>query len=76
MVTTAKLTNLQLDLIKMFSFQLNDIQLFEIRDILTKYFAEKAAEEMDKLWLDNNWTDETMKNWANEHLRTPYKDKL
>jgi len=74
MVTTAKLTNLQLDLIKMFSFQLNDIQLLEIRDILTKYFADKATNEMDKLWINNNWTDETMKNWANEHLRTPYKD--
>jgi len=74
MVATAKLTNLQLELIKMFSFQLNDIQLFEIRDILTKYFAEKATDEMDKLWLNNHWTNETMDNWANEHMRTPYKD--
>ncbi len=74
MVTTAKLTNLQLDLIKMFSFQLNDNQLFEIRDILTKYFADKATNEMDQLWLDNNWTDETMEKWANEHLRSPYKE--
>jgi hypothetical protein len=74
MITNAKLTNLQLELIKMFSFQLNDTQLLEIRDILTKYFADKATNEMDKLWLNNKWSDETMENWANEHLRTTYKD--
>ncbi len=75
MVATAKLTNLQLELIKMFSFQLDDIQLIEIRDILTKYFAENATKEMDKLWQNNNWSNETMENWANEHIRTPYNFK-
>jgi len=74
MSTSIKLTNLQLELIKMFSFQLNDIQIIEIRDILTKYFAERATNEMDKLWTNLNWTNDTMDNWANEHLRTPYKD--
>jgi hypothetical protein len=74
MVTTAKLSNLQLELIKMFSFQLSDLQLVEIRDILTKYFAEKASDEMDKLWKTQNWTNETMDSWTNEHLRTQYKD--
>ncbi len=74
MVTTAKLSNLQLELIKMFSFQLSDSQLVEIRDILTKYFAENASNEMDKLWTSHNWTNETMDNWTNEHLRTQYKD--
>jgi hypothetical protein len=75
MNTTAKLTNLQLELIKIFSFQLNDNQLIEIRDILTKYFAENATKEMDKLWLNNGWTNETMENWANEHMRTTYNLK-
>jgi len=74
MTTIAKLTNLQLELIKMFSFQLNDIQLIEIRDILTKYFAEKATNEMDKLWANFNLNNCTMDNWVNEHLRTSYKD--
>jgi len=73
MTTITKLTNLQLELIKMFSFQLNDVQIIEIRDILTKYFAEKATNEMDKLWTDFNWDNNTMDNWSNEHLRTSYK---
>ncbi len=73
MVTTAKLTNLQLELIKMFHFQLDDNQLIEIRGILTTYFAEKATNEMGKLWENQNWTNDTMENWSNEHLRTSYK---
>jgi hypothetical protein len=73
-MVTSKLTNLQLELLKMFSFELNDSQLLEIRDILTQYFAEKATNEMDKLWFNNNWNNETMENWANDHIRTPYKD--
>jgi hypothetical protein len=30
---------------------------------------------MDKLWDENNWTDETMESWLNEDLRTPYQQK-
>ncbi len=74
MVGTQKLSNLQLELIKTFSYQLDDTQLLEIKDILSKYFAEKATQEMDKLWDENKWTNATMDTWANEHLRTPYKE--
>jgi len=74
MEVTQKLTNLQLELIKVFSYQLNDVQLLEIRDILTKYFADKATNEMDNLWIENKWNSNTMDNWAEEHMRTPSKD--
>ncbi|MCK4664460.1 MAG: hypothetical protein KAT68_16445 [Bacteroidales bacterium] len=72
MISAQKLTNLQLELLKIFSYQLSDNQLIEIKDILSKYFAEQATEEMDNLWEKNNWTNKTMDNWTNEHLRTPY----
>ena len=68
-----KLTNLQLELVKIFSYQLPEDQLIEIKNILAKYFAEKASDEMDKLWNENSWTNKTMENWSNEHLRMPYE---
>lgn len=74
MEVTQKLSNLQLELIKVFSYHLNDVQLLEIRDILTKYFADKATQEMDDLWIENKWNSNTIDNWAEEHMRTPYKD--
>lgn len=73
MIPAQKLTNLQLELVKLFSYKVDDSQLIEIKQILGTYFAEKASEEMDRLWDENNWTEDTMKEWANEHLRTPYE---
>jgi len=70
---TQKLTNLQLELLKIFSYQLNQQQLTDIKNLLANYFAEQATQEMDKLWEENNWDNNTMEEWANEHLRTPYR---
>ena len=64
-----KLTNLQLELLKVFSFQLNQQQLTDIRDLLANYFAEQASQEMDKLWEQNGWDENTMIEWASEHTR-------
>lgn len=57
------LTNLQLELIKLFSLDLSDEQLMEVRQLLAKYFAEKASDEMDRLWDENGWDNETMDSW-------------
>ena len=72
MITTNKLTNLQLELLKVFSYQLHETQLKDIKKLLSEYFANKASDEMDNLWDENSWTNETMQEWSNEHLRTPY----
>jgi glycine betaine/choline ABC-type transport system substrate-binding protein len=69
MEAVGKLTNVQLELLKLFQYNLPEKQLAEIKNILAKYFAKTATEEMDKLWIENNWTNDTMKEWANEHLR-------
>lgn len=74
MVFTEKLTNLQIELVKLFAYQIPDNQLLEIKDLLAKYFAEAASKEMDKLWEENQWNDQTMEDWLNEHNRTPYLD--
>ena len=74
MEVAQKLSNLQLELIKVFSQQLDEVQLFEIRDLLSNYFAEKATQEMDKHWTENNWNNKTIDVWANEHMRTPIKE--
>ncbi len=57
---TQKLTNLQLELLKIFSYQLNPLQLTDIKNLLANNFAEPATQEMDKLWEENNWDNNTM----------------
>lgn len=64
------LTNLQLELLEIFSVDLPESQLLEIRGLLARYFAEKATEEMDRLWEERGWTEQTMKDWASDHFRS------
>jgi hypothetical protein len=72
MVHSQKLTNLQLELVKLFSYKVAENEVLEIKQLLSNYFADKATEEMDRLWDENNWSEETMKDWSNEHLRVAY----
>ena len=54
---------------------LSDEQLLEIKSLLTNYFAQKATEEMDKIFEENNWGHEQIDKWANEHMRTKYESQ-
>jgi hypothetical protein len=69
MEAAGKLTNVQIELLKLFRYNLPEKQLAEIKNILAKYFAKAATAEMDKLWEENGWNNDVMKAWANEHLR-------
>ncbi len=70
---TTKLSNLQLELLKIFSFNVSEEQLDDIKKMLSQYFAEKASDEMDKLWEERGWNNDTMDKWLEERMRTPYK---
>jgi hypothetical protein len=64
------LSNLQVELLQMFKYNLPENQLLEVKKILAEYFAKMATDEVDKLWDKNKWTDATMDTWVNEHLRS------
>lgn len=63
------LTNLQLELLKLYANQLPEEQLLEIKMLLGKYFAQKATEAMEKIWHEQQLTPDDMKQWVNEHNR-------
>ena len=67
-----KLSNLQLELLRMFHYDLGDEQLSEIKNLLAQYFADKLTSEIDSLFEANNWGDEKIEEWGNEHMRTKY----
>ena len=52
----------------------NEEQQMEIPDLLAHYFAEKAFDEADKLWDDGIIGEQTIEEWKNEHMRTPYEE--
>jgi hypothetical protein len=63
------LSNLQKELLKLYSNDVSDETLFEIRLMLSQYFAKKATEAMDKFLDENGIDEETLNGWANEHNR-------
>ncbi|MFT3704954.1 MAG: hypothetical protein QM802_21490 [Agriterribacter sp.] len=70
---SSKLSNLQLELLKIFSRNIPDEQLHEIKGILSRYFADKASDEFEKLAEQRGWTADTYRTCANEHNRSSRK---
>jgi hypothetical protein len=55
------LSNLQLELLKAFSHQLDEKDLVELRGMLALFFAKKAIESANEVWDKEGW-DEKMIN--------------
>lgn len=64
-----KLSNLQMELLKLYARNVPDEELKDIKKMLVEYYLKKADEEMDRLWEENGWTQETMEEWLKEDLR-------
>ena len=64
-----RLNDTQREILNLFSNNIPNQQWEEIKSMLSNYFAEKISDEVDELWERNEWTAETMKQWANEHNR-------
>ena len=69
MVLDKPLTNLQLELLKLYSMELSEEQLQDVKRLLANYFAKQASDEMDRLWEERGWDDETMEAWLSDEKR-------
>ncbi len=66
MILDKPLTNLQLELLKLYSMELSEEQLKDVQRLLANYFAKQASDEMDRLWDERGWNEETMEAWLAE----------
>jgi len=60
------LTSLQLELLRIYSFEPNKEDLQEIKTLLGKYFARKFTNNVDKAANEKNITDDDLDSWLNE----------
>lgn len=67
--TKNQLTNMQLELLKMFSVEVPEADLKMVRNMLANFFAERATEEAVKAQQKNKWTNKEIDSWANNHKR-------
>lgn len=59
------LTNLQVELLKLFSRQIPDADLLAIRDMIAQYLLEKSFEYADEAWEEKGYTVESFQEKIN-----------
>lgn len=69
MKTQLILSNLQLELLKLYANNISEQQLFDIKLVLANYFAQQASQAMDEVWEIQGLTESTMMDWTHEHHR-------
>jgi hypothetical protein len=63
MNTTQPIENLnkhQLEILKLFTRDLEDNDLIEIKRLIVKYLANKITKMADDIWEEKNWTNDDM----------------
>ena len=63
---TKKLSELQLELLKIYSFNPSSEDLMEIKKMLATFFAGKLIGDVEKAVKDKNITNDDLENWLNE----------
>ena len=74
MPSAHSLSNLQQELLKLYSYNIEEADLLHIKKYLAKYFAEKAIKEADDIWNTKGYNNDTMNQWLNDD-KSKYGDK-
>ncbi|MDO8367472.1 MAG: hypothetical protein Q7T20_11785 [Saprospiraceae bacterium] len=69
------LTNAQLEVVQLFSLNLSEEELQELKRLLIAYKAARLLRKADEVWDAKGWTQDTMDQFLQTHLRTPYKSQ-
>lgn len=60
------LTNLQLELLKLYAITISEQELVEIKALLARYFADRLTSAVDKIWEARGLTATDMEQWLND----------
>lgn len=63
MIAQQPLTNLQMELLRLYSVQLSDERLLEVKKLLAHYFADRLTRHIDEVWEQKNLTAADMEQW-------------
>lgn len=63
----------QLGILRLLGRMENVEQVNELRQVISNYYAQKATEQMDRLWDNGKWNEQINNEILSQHHRTPYK---
>ena len=75
MQATSSISDIQQELLKLYSANIADVDLLNIKQYLAKYFAANAIAEADRIWEEKNYSNETMSEWLNENDK-PHDERV
>ena len=61
-----RLSNVQQEILKLYSTELSEKDIYELKSQLAHYYARKVISQADKIWEEKGYTAEDMDNWLNE----------
>lgn len=65
-VVTQKLTNVQVELLNTFAYELPEEELKDLKKVLVGFFAKRIRQQTNQIWEEKGYTSETMKDWLND----------
>lgn len=71
--TRQPLTNVQLEILKTFSYSLSEQELLEMKRLLASFFAKRAIAIVDKAWDEQGWNDKKVEELLKTKLRSRKK---
>ena len=63
------LTPTQAEILKLFQSHSTEKDLHELKNVLSRYLAEKVVREVDKEFLERGYTGKDIEKWKSEHNR-------
>lgn len=62
----------QIELLSTMANLTTEADLVELKQAISRFFAERADREMNRLWENGTINEGTLEEWVHEHMRTPY----
>jgi hypothetical protein len=57
------LSNIQIELLKLYSVGVSDEVLLEFKKIMSKFLMQKMRDEADKIWLEKGYSENNINQW-------------
>ncbi|MFZ4634626.1 MAG: hypothetical protein ACOYNO_10510 [Saprospiraceae bacterium] len=73
--TAETLSNAQIELLKLLADNLSEAELADLKKILLAFKLQRVVQLADKIWEEKGWSQETMDQFLQTHMRTPYEYK-
>lgn len=74
--TQTGLNPVQLHILQMFKYTKSKKSLEELKDFLSRYYSQKADDEMDKIWEEKKLSQSKLKKMSKEHFRIKNKKEI